>query len=118
MVLGRLKRMYVRLCSSAPTTKKFNVSNLQLFPSIPLTNVIVDNLHLFLRVSDVLIDLVIVELRRLDRVDKVTRFSSLEKLAYLQKFEKAVKDIRVSGFSFWIGRQSKKLKWRTFIGRT
>ena len=52
----------VRLCSSAPSTK-FNVSNLPLFPSIPLTNVVVNNLHIFLRVSDVLIDLVIVELR-------------------------------------------------------
>ena len=106
----------VRLCSSAPSTKRFNVSNLPLFPSIPLTNVIIDNLHLFLRVSNVLIDLLIVELRQLDRVDKVTRFSNLEKLAYLQKFEKVVKDIRISGFSFWIGRESKKLKWQTFTG--
>lgn len=106
----------IRLCSSAPSTKRFNVSNLPLFPSIPLTNIIVDNLHLFLRVSDVLIDLLIVELRRLDRVDKVTRISSLEKLAYLAKFQKAVKDIGISGFTFWIGRESKKLKWRTFTG--
>ena len=74
---------------------------------IPLTNVIVDNLHLFLRVSDVLIDLLIVELRCLDKVDNVTRFSSLEKLAYLAKFEKAIKDIGISGFSFWIGLESK-----------
>ena len=65
-----------------------------------MTNIIVDNLHLFLRVSDVLIDLLIVELRRLDRVDKVTRISSLEKLGYLAKFQKAVKDIGISGFTF------------------
>ena len=97
----------VRLCSSAPSTRRFNVSNQPLFPSIPLTNVIVDNLHLFLRVSDVLIDLLIVELRRLDKVDKVSRFSSLEKLAYLQKFEKAVKDVGISGFRFGLGENPR-----------
>ena len=115
-MLGRLKRMSIRLCSSAPSTKRFNVLNQPLFPSIPLTNVIVDNLHLFLWVSDVLIDLLIVELRRLDKVGKVSQFSSLEKLAYLQKIEKPVKDIGIIGFSFWIGRESKKLKWWTFTG--
>ena len=44
------------------STAKFNVSHVPLFPKIPLTRVIVDNLHMFLRVSDVLIDLFIVEL--------------------------------------------------------
>ena len=104
------------LSSSTRSSKKFNVSNFPLFPTIPLTNVVVDNLHMFLRVSDVLIDLLIVELRRLDCVDKVTRFSSLEKLAYLQRLERVVREIGISGFSFWIGRESKKLKWRTFTG--
>ena len=41
------------------TRKKFNVSHPPLFTSIPLENVVIDNLHLFLRVSDVLIDLIL-----------------------------------------------------------
>ena len=48
-------------------TKKYNVSHLPVFPTIPLTRVIVDNLHMFLRVADTLIDLLILELRRLDK---------------------------------------------------
>ena len=43
--------------------QQFNVSNKPLFLSIPLTNVVIDNLHLFLHVSDVLIRLLITELR-------------------------------------------------------
>lgn len=46
------------------TRRQFNVSHPPLFPTIPLTNVVIDNLHLFLRVSDLLLDLLIIELRR------------------------------------------------------
>ncbi len=48
---------------SALRKKKFNVSRKPLFPMIPLTHVIIDNLHLFLRVTDVLVDLLIVEMK-------------------------------------------------------
>jgi len=56
--------------------KIFNVSYPPLFPKIPLKNVVVDNLHIFLRVADILIDLLIGELRVLDRVSKSTRRKS------------------------------------------
>ena len=98
------------------STAKFNVSHIPLFPKIPLTRVVVDNLHMFLRVSDVLIDLFIVELRALDRINQVTKLKSMEHLAHLLRFEKSVKDLGVSGYSFWIGRESRKLKWRSFTG--
>ena len=98
------------------STAKFNVSHVPLFPKIPLTRVIVDNLHMFLRVSDVLIDLFIVELRALDRINQVTKLKSMEHLAHLLRFEKSVKELGVSGYSFWIGRESRKLKWRSFTG--
>ena len=32
----------------------------EIYSTIPLTNVVVDNLHMFVRISDVLIDLLIV----------------------------------------------------------
>jgi hypothetical protein len=39
--------------SKEPRSKKwFNVSRAPLFPTIPLTNVVINNLHLFLRVFD------------------------------------------------------------------
>ena len=41
------------------------------FPCIPIARVIPDILHLFLRILDVLTNLLISELRRLDGIDKV-----------------------------------------------
>lgn len=36
--------------------RKLTISHRPLFPTIPLSHVVIDNLHMFLRVSDVLID--------------------------------------------------------------
>ena len=40
-------------------SKKYNMSHPPIFPMIPLTRVVVDNLHMFLRVGDTLIDMLI-----------------------------------------------------------
>ena len=57
--------------AALPRSKqKFNVSHVPLFPTIPLSHVVIDNLHLFLRVADVLINLLITELRRQDSIDQ------------------------------------------------
>ena len=52
------------------TEKKFNCKAQPLFDFIPMDHVIIDTLHLFLRISDVLIDLFIRELRRSDAIEK------------------------------------------------
>ena len=66
--------------SKLPKSKQkvYNVSNPLLFPTIPLTKVVIDNLHLFLRVSDVLIDRFIVQLQVLDAIDKSRKLSSFD----------------------------------------
>jgi len=97
-------------------THQFNVSNVPVFPKIPLANVVVDNLHMFLRVADVLIDMLINALRVLDKVNKSLRVHSTEGLTHLMAFEAALKSIGIPGFSFWVGETSKKLKWRTLTG--
>ena len=104
--------------AAKPRQKKFNVSHPPLFPTIPLTNVVVDNLHLFLRVSDVLINLLIVELRRQDAIDKVTKFSSFDPVKYkhCSGFEKFVSDLGIPSYHFYIGQNSKQLKIRTLTG--
>ena len=51
------------LAALPKSRKQFNVSHSPLFPTIPLVNVVIDNLHLFLRVADVLINHLIEELR-------------------------------------------------------
>ena len=103
-----------RIASSR--VKKYNVSHPPLFPTIPLTRVIVNNLHMFLRVTDTLIDLLILELRRLDKIEKATRVKSVDQLHYIKKYESTLKMLGVSGFAFWIGKESKHLKWRSLTG--
>lgn len=82
---------------------------------IPLTKVVVDNLHMFLRVTDASIDLLLLELRRLDSIERLNR-KSLDRLHHLKKYEEALKVIGIRGSNFWIGKESKKLKWRTLTG--
>ena len=98
-------------------SKRYNVSHPPLFPTIPLTRVVVDNLHMFLRVAVTLIDLLLLELRRLDKIDKCSKLSkSVDQLQYIKKYESTLLMLGISGFSFWIGKESKKLKWRTLTG--
>ena len=52
-----------QLSQEPKSKKRFNVSRAPLFPTIPLTNVVIDNLNLFLHVFDVLIRLLIDELK-------------------------------------------------------
>lgn len=78
---------------------------------------VIDNLHLFLRVSDVLLNLLITELRRQDAIDKTKRFSSFEisKYKHIQGFQQFVKSLGIPGFEFYIGQTSKELKCRSLL---
>ena len=93
--------------------EKFNVINNPIFPTIPQTCVVVDNLHMLLRVCDVLIDLLLMELRHLDCIDKVVKLKSLDSLKYIKLYEQTLQMIGIGDFSFWIGKESKKLKFRS-----
>ena len=42
---------------------RFNCSHAPMFPFIPIQHVVIDSLHLFLRIADVLINLLIRDLR-------------------------------------------------------
>ena len=55
--------------------KKYNCQRAPLFDFIPLDHVIIDTLHLFLRISDVLIELLIKELRTQDAILKKEVFN-------------------------------------------
>ena len=71
--------------------------------------VVVDNLHMFFRVADTLIDLLLLELRCLDKIERATKIKSLDHLQYIRKHETTVQSLGISGFSFWIGHESKNL---------
>jgi len=50
------------LAKKPKSTERFNCSHAPLFSFIPMHNVVIDSLHLFLRVCDLLINLLIQEL--------------------------------------------------------
>ena len=105
--------------ASLPKRKQqHNVSRKPLFPMILLNRVVIDNLHLFLQVSDILIDQLIVELLRLDALDKAKKVAGVDrtKHKHVAAFEDFVQSLGISGFSLFVGADSK-LKWRTFTGK-
>ena len=99
--------------------EKFNVSHVPLFPTIPLSHVVIDNLHLFLRVADVLINLLITELRQQDSIDQRKRFTGqfdVSKFKHLENYEKFVSSLGIPSFQFYVGQASKALKCRSLTG--
>lgn len=106
------------LLSQLPKSRKYNVSNCPIFPSIPLTHVVIDNLHLFLRVSDKLITLLVSELRRQDKIDSQKKFTSFDPVKYkhCDGYQKFVTSLGISNFEFYIGRTSRELKTRSLTG--
>lgn len=77
----------------------------------------IDNLHLFLRVADVLVDLLIIELRRQDSATKLsTSVFDGKRYKHLHHFQTFVSGLGIPGYAFWIGENSRQLKWRTLTG--
>ena len=83
-----------------------------------MDHVIIDTLHLFLRISDVLTDLLIRELRSSDAIEKKTTFSDgfpRDKYKHMASYEEFLKCIGIS-FNFRINQESKKLEYRDPTG--
>lgn len=66
----------IKKLSKAPPKKRYGCKEEPLFSKIPIDHVVIDTLHLFLRISDVLINLLIMDLLREDgikrsKIDKI-----------------------------------------------
>jgi hypothetical protein len=89
-------------CKKTKTYKHFNCSRQSLFPMIHIDHVIIDTLHLFLRISDNLINLLILELRRQDFIDKINTFTSgfqRSKYKHIHRFKK------------WLTSRAAEMAW-------
>ena len=96
---------------------KFGCIRMPLFPTIPIDHIIPDILHLFLRISDVLINLLITDLRRLDGIEKGNiRSLNMETANHVVKYEKFLNDDCKINFHMYIEKESKNLKWRDLTG--
>jgi hypothetical protein len=95
--------------------ERYNAKWAPLFPSIPLDHVVIDTLHLFLRISDNLINLLILEFRRQDSIDKQKFFNDgfeRSKYTHMGRWESFLNDT----LKIPICKDSKKLKWRDLTG--
>jgi len=88
--------------------KKYGCIQQPLFPSIPIDHVIPDILHLFLRISDVLINLLILELRRMDGIAKTT--TNLDQYITFLNVNCKIP------FHTFVDKETKHLKWRDLTG--
>ena len=98
--------------------KQFNVSRHPLFPTIPLSHVVIDNLHMFLRVSDVLLNQLLDRLKAEDAIDKARKFSNwdISRHKHLQAYEDFVTSLGIPNYQFYIGKNSRVLKVRSLTG--
>ena len=108
-----------QLSQEPKSKKRFNVSRAPLFPTIPLTNVVIDNLHLFLRVFDVLIRLLIDELKRPDAITAAKKFTgtfNISKFKHCKGLEEFVGQLGIPDYRFYVGQTSRQLKIRALTG--
>ena len=88
-----------------------------LFPSVSIDHIIPYILHLFLRISDVLINLLIMDLRKLDGIDKgKLQFLHQDTAKHVVKHEKFLNEHCKISFHLFIDKETKSLKWRDLTG--
>ena len=79
---------------------KYGCIHQPLFPSIPINHIIPDILHLFLRITDTLINLLILDLRRMDGIEK---FRSQEfKSTTAQNVNRYITYLNVNSVRKWV----------------
>ena len=101
-------------CLTKAKTKRFNCAHEPLFSNIPIDHVIPDVLHLLLRVTDVLFNLLILDIRRLDGIE--AKQSSMPISRNLSRLESFLSDTCHIPFKFSISKETKQLQWRDLMG--
>ena len=92
---------------------KYGCIHSPIFPSIPIEHVIPDILHLFLRISDILINLLILELQRIDGIEKLR--TKEFKQSTVKNLNTYITYLNVNckiSFHMYVDKESNALKWR------
>ena len=103
-----------RLCKGP---KKRNMSCLRtpVLPFIPVDCVVPDPLHLFLRISDQLVNQLVQILRHKDNIGKNSKNVDMTNCQNIASFEKFVKDMNIPWF-FMTNKDTGLLQFRDFTG--
>ena len=103
-------------CKLGKTSRnRFNCCHPPMFPFIPIERVVIDSLHLFLRIADVLINLLIRDLRILDEIDKATSLDQAN-TTNMKAYQTFLNESCKIRFQWYFEKEAKKLKWRDLTG--
>jgi len=95
----------------------FNCSETPIFSFIPIQRVVIDHLHLFLRISDVLINLLIRDLQIADGIDKATStLPNTTKGKYMVTYKDFLNKPCKIKFNWFIDKESKRLQFHDLTG--
>lgn len=97
--------------------QKYGCINQPLFPTIQIDHVIPDILHLFLRISDTLINLLIMELRRMDGIEKIKiKEFNKSNASFLHTYVEFLNQNCKISFHMYLQKDTSQLKWRDLTG--
>ena len=103
-------------CHLKSRREKYGCIHPPLFQTINIDHVIPDILHLYLRVSDVLLNLLITDIRRHDGIIKSSSSDAGSQSSYLDELEFFINNSCKIPFKFSIDKETKQLQWRDLMG--
>ena len=95
--------------------EKYECIHPPLFQSMYIDHVIPHILHLFLRITNVLFNLLIVEIRRYDRIKRATVSDIASQSSYRDRLEFFINNSCKIPFKFSINKETKQLQWRDLM---
>lgn len=75
--LGATSVTEITECCTKSKKQHFNCAYPPIFSTIPISHIVPDVLHLFLKVTDVLLNLLILEIRWLDGIERITHLDAI-----------------------------------------
>ena len=104
-------------CHTKCKSKRMSCIHPPLFQSIPIDHVIPDILHLYLRITDVLFNLLITDILRYDGITKATTTNIESESTYIPSpIGIFINTTCKISFKFFISKDSKQLSWRDLMG--
>jgi hypothetical protein len=100
--------------SKLPKARRFGCRSIRMFKFIPIDHVMIDTLHLFPRVSDLLTNLLIQDLRRADGIARATLDRS--KHFNVTAYEQFLNNVCKIHFQWYSARDTKQMEWRDLSG--
>ena len=99
-------------------SRKNNCQRKPLFEFIAMDHVVIDSLHLFLRITDILIENLILSLKTADAIEKRSYFHGgidIKKYKHLEKYTSFLKGLNIQ-FCLSVNRDTNKLQYRDLTG--